>query len=85
MARVVTADGLVQACRTAREFLEQLKCHLGTDCLNAIRAAGGLTATLLKDGKMPEEDGTIYLKRFNQLKLRKYTVAVFCPLNCRSI
>lgn len=68
----MTADGQIKACRTAREFLEQLKCHLGTDCFNAVRVAGGLAAMLVKDGVMPQEDDVILLKRFSQLKLQKY-------------
>lgn len=70
MARVVTSDGLV-ACRTARDSLEQLKSHIGTDCHHAVCAAGGLVATLIKEQILLEKDGLVSIKSLRRLRLQK--------------
>lgn len=84
MAKLVTADG-ISACHTAREFLEQLKSHLGTDCHNGVRAAGALISTLVLDGILSEKDGSIFVKTLKRMKLQKYSCpAPYAPVDaCR--
>ena len=70
MAKVVTSDGIV-LCRTARQSFEQLKSHIGTDCHNAVRAAGALVATLVKEQILLEKDGMVLIKDLQKLRVHK--------------
>eukprot|EP00892_Ulva_mutabilis_P006562 jgi/Ulvmu1/4278/UM198_0002.1 len=70
MAKVVTSDGIV-ARRTARESLEQLKSHIGTDCHHAVCAAGGLVATLIREQILLENDGKVFVRHLQRLRVQK--------------